>query len=192
MSSREGVTQSLAVATDRPLRAQIDRSASRYSIVFDRSGARAIPSYAGHFDPAKDARWQRLWLTLQRSSWTTLAVATVAPSTSALDTARALSWVGGHHLDRPIGVLDASELELSGLEPVLSDLRGRRDAGSLTILSLAPLTASPVGLAMGQFADAFVLLLRLGDRIADAQRTIDEIGAEKCLGTVLMHPKEEQ
>ncbi len=168
----------------------LQRAATTYSIIRERSRPRGLASYEGPFDPSNDVRWQRLWLALQRAKWRTLALVPAAPSVSAFEVARALAWVGRQHLDRPVDVLDASQTELSGLEGMLGELRRRRDDEWLTVVSVAPVADSPVGLAIAQLVDATVLVVRLGDRIVDAQRTIDDLGVETCLGSVLVYPTE--
>jgi hypothetical protein len=145
------------------------------------------PKPVGAFDPALDVAWQRLWLATRRKAWTTLAIVPASGELSALPTARALASVGWYHLDRPVDVLDATETDLSALQEVLDDLARRRSARRITIVAVGPAGSSPVSAGIARAVDAALLALKLGDRVADAERALEDIGAEHFLGSVLVH-----
>lgn len=145
------------------------------------------PKPVGAFDPALDVAWQRLWLATRRRAWTTLAIVPTSAELSALPTARALASVGWYHLDRPVDVLDATETDLSALQEVLDDLARRRSARRITIVAVGPAGSSPVSAGIARAVDAALLALKLGDRVDDAERALEDIGAEHFLGSVLVH-----
>ena len=138
------------------------------------------------FDPAADHGWQRLWLATQRRAWTILAVLPASAGRSSLRAAHALAAVGRRHLDCPVDVVDATAVELAHLETLLAGLGQRRDQGLRTVVALASVHESPSGAAVAASADAALLGVELGDRIADAERTIEEVGPSRFLGTFVL------
>ncbi len=168
--------------------------ASRYALVDKKRGSANPPPHVerprpvGAFDPALDVAWQRLWLATRRKPWTTLAVVPASAEFSALPTARALASVGWFHLDRPVDVIDATETDLSALQEVLDDLARRRGARRVTIVAVGPAGSNPVSASIARAVDAALLALHLGERVVDAEKTLEDVGVERFLGSVLVHP----
>lgn len=135
--------------------------------------------------PTVDAvAWEKIWLATQRRPWRSLAVIPAGPGAFTPRVAGALAEVGSRHLGVPVRVTDATGLTLSRLEAFLVDLRARRG-----IIALGPVLESPASLALARAADAVVLCLVLGESaISAAEQTIEEVGRERFLGSVLLRP----
>jgi hypothetical protein len=135
--------------------------------------------------PAADAiAWEKIWLATQRRPWRSLAVIPVGPGAFTPRVASALAEVGSRHLGLPVRVTDATGLTLSRLEAFLVELRARRG-----IVALGPVLESPASLALARAADAVVLCLVLGESsVSSAQQTIEEVGRDRFLGSVLLRP----
>jgi hypothetical protein len=128
--------------------------------------------------------WEKIWLATQRRPWRSLAVIPAGPGAFTPGVARALAEVGSRHLGLPVRVTDATGITLARLEAFLTELRARRG-----ILALGPVLERPASLALARAADAVVLCLVLGESsISGAQQTIDEVGRERFLGSVLLKP----
>ena len=191
--SRAMVVARTSTSVTRP---GFDPETGRYSIVVERrkssrpppNGERPTPD--GDFDPATDIEWQKLWLATQRRSWTTLAVLPASLFRSSLRTARALASVGWQHLARPVEVIDATDVELGSLEIILDELARRRYAQRLTIVAVPSARTSPPALRIAAACDAALLALRLDDRIEDAEKAIEEVGAERFVGSVVVHDRD--
>ncbi len=135
-------------------------------------------------ETADAVAWEKIWLATQRRPWRSLAVIPAGPGAFTLGVARALADVGSRHLGLPVRVTDATGVTLSRLEASLSELRARRG-----IVALGPVLERPASLALARAADAVVLCLVLGESaISGAQQTIDEVGRERFLGSVLLKP----
>jgi hypothetical protein len=128
--------------------------------------------------------WEKIWLATQRRPWRSLAVIPVGPGAFTPRVASALAEVGSRHLGLPMRVIDATGLTLSRLESFLGELRARRG-----IIALGPVLESPASLALARAADAVVLCLVLGESaISAAQQTVEEVGRERFLGSVVLRP----
>jgi hypothetical protein len=128
--------------------------------------------------------WEKIWLATQRRPWRSLAVIPVGPGAFTPRVASALAEVGSRHLGLPVRVTDATGLTLSRLEAFLGELRARHG-----IIALGPVLESPASLALARAADAVVLCLVLGESaISTAHQTVEEVGRERFLGSVLLRP----
>jgi len=148
------------------------------------------PSWEGALDHVRQSAWQRLWLEVQRRPWTVLAVVPASPHRSTLRAACALGAVGWYHLARRVDVVDASTLDLMHLEDGLEDLARRRESRNKTIIAVDSVVASPTSLAITRACDLALMCVRIGDSIADAERTIEDIGVDRFVGCFLLRQPE--
>jgi hypothetical protein len=145
-----------------------------------------------HVQAWTDPDWQRLWLTLDRMPWRTLALIPAgdgAPADFTLTLAVTLSRTGMSHVGAPILVADGTQVPLNQLNAFLADVRACRDGGERVIIALSPAGENPTTTSMAKDADGVVLCVMLGGmRSSDAKRTIKAVGASKFLGSVIIHP----
>jgi hypothetical protein len=133
-------------------------------------------------EPIASVAWEKIWLATQRRPWRSLAVIPAGGGASTIEVANALADVGSCHLGLAVPVIDATGITLSRLETFLAELRARRG-----IIAFGPVLESPAGLALARSADAAILCLALGESsISSAQQTIEEVGRERFLGSVLL------
>jgi hypothetical protein len=139
-----------------------------------------------------DPDWQRLWLTLSRMPWQTLALIPAdegAPADFTLSLAVVLSRTGMSHVGAPILVADGTQVPLDQLNAFTADLRACRDGGERVIIALSHAAENPTSPAIAKDADAVVLCLMLGKmRSSAAKKTIRAIGASKFVGSVIIRP----
>ena len=138
-----------------------------------------------------------LWFAVQTRPWLSLAILPAGPGESALAVAHALYDTGALVSGGPIRLLDARAVTLAtsasfivNMSSLVSAPGERRTGGTqraLVVLSsvLEQLAGVPIVLA----ADAVVLTLTLGKTTLDsARRTVELVGAERVLGTILVPP----
>jgi hypothetical protein len=131
--------------------------------------------------------WQRVWLATQRRKWRSLAVIPAGGPVATLRVARALVGVGSCHLGSRIRVVDATAIRLAELGACLRGLTDPKESRGPMILALGPVLESPASLALAQAADAAVLCLVLGESsIAEAERTIEEVGRARFVGSLVL------
>jgi hypothetical protein len=139
------------------------------------------------FDPTSAIAWQRLWLATQRRPWRSLAVIPAGTGAKTPRIARALAGVGSSHLGLSIRVTDATAITLAGLEACLNAWIEPRDSLRRVLLALGPVLEDPASLALAQAADAAILCLVLGESsISEAERTIEEVGRARFVGSMIL------
>jgi hypothetical protein len=138
-----------------------------------------------------DPEWQRLWLTLDRIPWRTLALIPAgdgAPADFTLTLAVTLSRTGMSHVGAPILVADGTQVPLDQLNAFLADVRACNNGGERVIIALSSINQSATTVSMAKDADGVVLCVMLGAmRSREAKKTIKLIGASKFLGSVIIH-----
>jgi len=139
-----------------------------------------------------DPDWQRLWLTLDRMPWRTLALIPAgagAPADFTLTLAVMLSRTGMSHIGAPILVADGTQVPLNQLSDFLADVRTCRDGGERVIIALSTVGESATATSMAKDSDGVVLCVLLGRmRSSDGKSTIKAIGAPHFVGSVIIHP----
>jgi hypothetical protein len=146
-----------------------------------------------HVQSWTESEWQRLWLTLDRMPWRTLALIPAgagAPADFTLTLAVTLSRTGMSHVGTPIPVANGTQVPITQLNTFLADIRACRDGGERVIVALSSAAENPTTTAIAKEADGVVLCVMLGGmRSSDARRTIKQVGASKFLGSVIIHPE---
>lgn len=139
------------------------------------------------FDPASAIAWQRLWLATQRRPWRSLAVIPASGPVATPRVARALAGVGSSHLGSSIRLTDATTITIAGLGACLRGLSDPRESPGRVIVALGPVLEDPASLAVAQAVDVAILCLVLGESsIADAERTIEEVGRARFVGSLIL------
>ncbi len=137
--------------------------------------------------PIDTVAWERLWLAMQRRPWRSLAVISTGKGALMLGAARALAEVGSCHLGVPVVAVDATTITLATLEARMSAWIEPRESSRRIVLALGPVLENPSSLALAQAADAAILCLTLGvNSISEAERTIEQVGRGRLLGSVIL------
>ena len=154
-------------------------------------GAGQALAVAGFTEPWLDPEWQRLWLSITARPWRSLGVIPAgvgAPRELTLQIALTLSRTGMVHLGRPIQVADATDIPLSELNSLLSEISRYTGEGNRILVALPDAQSSPITTSIAQSLDA-ALLCVLVERMssADAKKTIKAVGQSRFLGSVMLH-----
>ncbi len=143
-----------------------------------------------HVQSWTDPDWQRLWLTVDRLPWRTLALIPAGeggPDDLTLSLAVALSRTGMSHVGGPILVADGMHVPLDQLNAFLADVRSCTEGGERVIIALSPVNRSPTTVAMAKAADGVVLCVMLEHmHSTEAKQTIKLIGPSKFVGSVIL------
>jgi hypothetical protein len=168
-------------------------SSAGLEAVVDRGRVRPrSPASGAPAEAALPIEWQKLWLGTQRRPWRSLAVVPVDDGIPTVRVARALAGAGACHLGHVVELIDATSITLAQLRTSTEAWIERRGSAERLLIALGPVLTSPASLALAQAADAVILCVRLGESaVAEAQRTIEEIGRERFLGSVCLRRGEE-
>lgn len=129
--------------------------------------------------------WDRLWFSLTREPWTTLALVPAQRGGSTLAAVQALAAAGRAYQEDPIFVLDASRVAPTEVGTLLHAFEDRAGGGARMLVATSSPLERAAGIPIARGADAAVLLVRLGHAsIADARATIDAIGPSHFIGAI--------
>jgi hypothetical protein len=140
----------------------------------------------------RDPDWQKLWLSLLKRSWSSLALVPAsvgAPADFTLSVAINLARIGLLHLGIPIQVADGTQIPLVHLAQFQAEVARLKGDKELVLLALAPVNENPITVPLAQAADAAVLCIVLeAMSYSQSKKTIERIGAQRFLGSAVFHP----
>jgi hypothetical protein len=159
---------------------------------------------------------QELWFATRRKDWKSLVVVPAAPGLSAFPIAKALGEIGSIIRMSPVQVVNAEGLDLPSIAMLVNDFASEpRHSGSVWtsgapgnngpqgsepfsasrqerafIVAIEPVVTNPLALPLALAADAVLICLELGvTELSAAQHTIDLVGRERLVGSVLLSPR---
>ena len=147
-----------------------------------------------------------LWFSLLRTKWTSLVLVPAHAGGSALPLAKQLCNVGSLHRGRAPRLISAEGMGLSEIAQITIDMTrgsswtmsgssvgaGGHDVAEsgLVIVALEPIVSNPLGTAIALSADAVLLCIETGvTTLESARHTIEQIGAERFIGSVMLKPE---
>jgi hypothetical protein len=143
-------------------------------------------------DAAGDAKraWQELWVAVQASPWTSLAIVPAVSGLSVAEVARALAEVGGEYHGRTIELIDARGLAFGGARELVERLSAPAQPHAAVAVLDCPLD-SQAALLVARAASAALLVVPVGRaRLADAQRVLESVGRSSFIGAVTLASSE--
>jgi hypothetical protein len=145
----------------------------------------ALPAQQSRLDPII----QRIWVRSQMSAWTTLAIVGTSDRMpeGTMSIARGLARVAAES-GGALGLIDGRGLELKHLAQVQARLRSTVARQTVVVLPLPK--DNPVTVSVAQVCDAAIFCVFIGEtsRVVAAQ-SIEQIGRDRILGSVILHPK---
>ncbi len=134
-----------------------------------------------------DLRLQQLWISLQQRAWRSLALVSAGEGVSTLEAANVLAKIAWAYSGEPTCVFDMRDLTLRLLEHQLRDMATQLEGGERIFIPLRSTTENPTAVPLARAADAIVLCVTLGETTAKAAaRTVEAIGRERFIGTILL------
>ena len=132
--------------------------------------------------------WDRLWVQLVRSPWTSVAIVPASAGLEARDLASALARVGSDYRGRTVSFLDACGVSRASSRDMVQRVEKVDDRHGLVVAVDAP-TSSQTALLVARAADAAVVAVGLeATALEEVRRTIELLGRDKVLGAVTVGP----
>jgi hypothetical protein len=136
-----------------------------------------------------DPELERIWLSTRAVEWRSLALVPASDDVRVVELAQAFSALGLRDQGESIGVADLRDVPVPNLRGPLEVIRWYIQHGERVIVVLRPCFQSAATAPMVRAADCAILCLALGEtRIAEANATVEEIGPDAFIGTVLVRP----
>lgn len=147
------------------------------------------------FAPVPGTAAHSLWFAVQTRPWASLAVLPAGPGESAKNVAEALYDVGALASGGPMRLVDARDVTLTTSAAIILNMTSlvaapgeRRTGGTQrVVVVLSSVVEVMAGIPIAMAADAVVLTVTLGKtRLEDARRTVELVGAQRVIGTILV------
>jgi hypothetical protein len=141
-----------------------------------------------------DLKSQLLWLATQQRTWRSLAVVPASEGISTLELANMFAKLAWWYRGQPSSVADFRDLPLRLVDHQLRDVAQQLEAEPVTIIiALRSIYENPTVTPVATAADAAILCVHMGvTKIAAARRTVETIGREKFLGTIVVRDTKEK
>lgn len=144
----------------------------------------------GHSTLASDIRLQQLWIAAQQRTWRSIAVVSSGPNVPTLEAAHMLARIAWWYAGEPTAVIDLRFLSLRLLNHQIADIRQQVALGDRVFVALLSQDENPTAVPIARAVDAVVLGVVLGTTtVRAAKATIDAVGRDRFLGSILVHPE---
>src|SRR5262249_32414390 len=131
-------------------------------------------------------------LSLRRRPWRSLAVVSASKGIATLALSNTLAKMAWWYTGEPTCVFDMRDLSLRLVEYQLRDMASQLEHAKRVFIALRSTSENPTAVPLARAADAAVLCVELGKTdIKGAQKTLDEVGRERFLGTIIVSGDEE-
>lgn len=140
----------------------------------------------GEQAPSENAfEWQRFWIRLEHTPWTTLAVVPVDAGIDVHSIANQLVAAGRQAGSQVVSSFDAVGMPASRAQEMALTLG--QSANRRVVIACDPLSENPATLALSRAVSGVLLVARLGEsRISVAKAAVDAIGRERIIASVTL------
>jgi hypothetical protein len=137
-----------------------------------------------------DVRLQKLWLSVERKTWRSLAVLPASPLLDAIPMAELLAQLAWRYRGQPSTVCDLRDLTMRLADHEVREMAAQVASGTRVVVALRSVFENPTSAAVAKQTDAVALCIALGEtKFRHTQETIDAVGRENIIGTIVLHPK---
>ena len=135
------------------------------------------------------ADWQRVWFAVQGIPWRTLAVVPGDERTGSLEIATLLMTIGRRH-GEPVYVADLRQVSPRYSRAFCEIVGQHVAAGDRVVLATTATSQNVATIPLVRAADCAILCVTLGaTSIRGVESTIEQIGKERFLGSVVLRAK---
>jgi hypothetical protein len=148
---------------------------------------------SGRPNALDDLASQLLWLATQKREWRSLAVV-ASGQVPTIQVANMLARLAWWYRGQPSSVADFRDLSLRLVEYQLRDVAAQLERAPVTVvIALRSIFENPTVVPVARAVDAAVLCIQLGvTKINDSRKTIEAIGRDRFLGTIIIPVSSEQ
>jgi hypothetical protein len=137
--------------------------------------------------PWTRADWHGIWLATQSRDWRSLAIVPADDGIPTLPVAELVRAISSKRRNDQIGVADLRAVQIQHTNAYLEVVRWHVWHGERVIIALRSCFENPATIPLARAADCALLCVSVGGtRVARAAQTIEKIGKERFLGSVLV------
>jgi hypothetical protein len=136
---------------------------------------------------ASDPNMQRLWFSMLRFSWSSLAIVPTDAEYETSQLMEALVEVGRQHGAKPIRQVSGVGAALGDVQALTRSIREITDFGAYAVVSLDPIAQNPAALHIARATSGVLLAVRIGESlVASARSTVDAVGRDRIIGSIVL------
>lgn len=137
-----------------------------------------------------DDDWQRIWLSARDKDWSSLVLVPNDSTVDIVSFAETLARTGRVHADWQIRVINGKGVQLGDVQQLIDTITATTARGERAIVPVDPVSDNPAAIAILRGTSAALLILSLGESFLNAaQETIETIGRDRIIGSVVVQPK---
>jgi hypothetical protein len=138
-----------------------------------------------------EKKLQELWIATQKREWRSLALLGAGEGIPTLATANLLARISWSYSGTPSAVFDLRDVSLRLLEHQLQNVQLQVQNGERVFIALRSIAENPTAIALARAADAVLLCVSLGKtKVKLAKKTVQDVGRERFLGSIVVDPSE--
>jgi hypothetical protein len=137
-----------------------------------------------------DLRLQKLWLSVERREWRSLAVLSASKGLETLQVAELIAQLAWRYRGQPSSVCDLRDLSIRLIEYEVQEMRAQIESGTRLVVALRSIFENPTASAVSRQTDAVLLCIALGEtNLKAAEESIAAVGRDRVLGSILLRPR---
>ncbi|MES3035098.1 MAG: hypothetical protein V4813_13965 [Gemmatimonadota bacterium] len=135
--------------------------------------------------PQPDGEWSRIWFSLSKFHWSTLAMVSASPGESAIAAASMLADAGHMYERGAVELIDATGVTPAAVDQLLASMTGATARRAQMLIALDSPLENPAVIPIARHATIAVLCVPLGvAELERSRRAIETIGREHIVGSI--------
>lgn len=140
-----------------------------------------------------DLRLQKLWLSVERREWRSLAVLSASKGLETVQVAELIAQLAWRYRGQPSSVCDLRDLSIRLIDYEIQEMRTQIESGARLVVALRSIFENPTATAVSRQTDAVLLCIALGEtNLKAAEQSIAAVGRERVIGSILLRPRAQQ
>lgn len=137
-----------------------------------------------------DLRLQKLWLSVERREWRSLAVLSASKSLETIQLAELIAQLAWRYRGQPSSVCDLRDLSIRLIDYEVQEMRAQVESGARLVVALRSIFENPTATAIARQTDAVLICIALAEtNLKAAEETIAAVGRDRVLGSILLRPR---
>ena len=154
------------------------------------SAALAAVSNSDSLSIWDDLRLQKLWLSVERREWRSLAVLSASKSVETIQIAELIAQLAWRYRGQPSSVCDLRDLSIRLIDYEVQEMRAQIESGTRLVVALRSIFENPTATAIARQTDAVLLCVAIGEtNLKAAEETIAAVGRDRMLGSLVLRPR---
>ncbi len=138
----------------------------------------------------EDLRLQKLWLSVERREWRSLAVLSAGKSLDTIQVAELIAQLAWRYRGQPSSVCDLRDLSIRLIDYEVQEMRAQVESGMRLVVALRSIFENPTATSIARQTDAVLLCIALGETdLKSAEETIAAVGRDRVLGSIILRPR---